>query len=350
MLQFAPASYVNIHFGRSARAYGWFFAGVNHAVKLEDILFDIFFSVLSKSRLFACLIITAVLIALAVQAQVSKEETKAQPTNKVEEEKKSGGKSDPVKPEEKAKAPAVPLTLGERIAEGSIYFYGGRVAMKTARAGFQEDGAIRLATDQGDITGTFKSRSMRKDKSWEDLLRTDLELNTPEAAQRAGAPAVIKYTIAFNGGSVWSAQNNQYTNTKPEAEASFRAILTHDYSTLLRYKEDGSKLEQAGTEKIAGIENQIIDMTTPGGEKTRYWISAKSYRIQHLEYELKQGDGPPIKFRVSFYYAPPRVYSNTLVPTRRVMTQDGKFVQEIVINSVTPAAKLDQEIFQHLQE
>ena len=38
------------------------------------------------------------------------------------------------------------------------------------------------------------------------------------------------------------------------------------------------------------------------------------------------------------------------MPVRREMSQDGKFVQEITLNNIVYSAKLDPEIFQHLQE
>ena len=232
----------------------------------------------------------------------------------------------------------------------TLLAYGGRKALETARTGVSEQGTIRLATDQGDVTGTFHLRSMRREKSWLDLLRTDLELTPPEAARKQGAPAVVKYVIAFNGATVWSAQNDQYVNARPEAEAAFRALLSHEYTTLLRYKEDGSKIELKEAETKTGIATSVVELTTPDGQKTKYWISTKTFRILHAEYELKLGaDTPPTKYLVSYFYTPLRVVQNTLVPVRKVITQDGKFVQEVTLNNIGYSAKLDPEIFQHLQ-
>jgi hypothetical protein len=242
------------------------------------------------------------------------------------------------------------LSQAEALAELALLAYGGRKQMELVRAAIQEQGIIRLATDQGDITGSYNMRSIRKEKSWLDLLRQDLELTPPESVQRQGAP-VIKYVIGYNGASVWSAQNNQYVNPRPEAERAFRAQLTHDYTTLLRYKEDGSKLEYIGPETVVGVDTNVLELTTTTGEKTRYWISTKTFRILHLEYDLTLIDGqPPVKYRVSFVYTPLKVVQNTLVPARRVMTQDGKFTQEITLTNAVYSAKLDPEIFQHLQE
>jgi outer membrane lipoprotein-sorting protein len=250
---------------------------------------------------------------------------------------------------EKSKGAVAPPSPVEIIVETTIFAYGGRDALKAARGSIREEGAIKLASDQGEITGTYDLRSIRKEKSWQDLLRTDLELSPPRPAQGAGSPPTIKYVIAFNGASVWAAQNGQYTTLRPDVEAAFRAQLTHDYTTLLRYKEDGSKIELVGPETVVGIETNVVDLTTPDGEKSRYWISSRSYRILHVEYELKLIEGQaPTKYRIS-YFPPMKVVQNTLVPARRVMRQDGKVVQEITIKDVTYSAKLDPEIFQFLE-
>jgi len=106
-----------------------------------------------------------------------------------------------------------------------------------------------------------------------------------------------------------------------------------------------------GPETIVGLDTNVVEMTNPNGEKTRFWISTKTYRILHAEYQLKIGEDKPLtKYRVSYFYTPLKVVQNTLVPSRRVMTQDGKFVQEINLTNIVYSAKLDPEIFQHLQE
>jgi hypothetical protein len=255
------------------------------------------------------------------------------------------------KKQEEAKAGAGKMTQVEGVVELALVAYGGRKQLETARAATQEAGTIRLATDQGDLSGNYLLRSIRKPKSAQDLLRVDLELSAPENAQGQSAPP-IKYVIGFNGASVWSAQNGQYVNPRNGADVAFRAQLTHEYMALLRYKEDGSKIEYIGPETVVGVDTNVVDLTAPDGEKTRYWLSTKTYRVLHCEYELKLVEGqPPTKYRIDYYYTPfsSAVVQNTLVPVRREMKQDGKFVQEIKLLNVNYSAKLDPEIFQHLQ-
>ncbi|MEK6300310.1 MAG: hypothetical protein AABO41_06280 [Acidobacteriota bacterium] len=273
------------------------------------------------------------------------------PTGKELEKDKKKLEQDKTKPNEPK------MTQGEANAELAILAFGGRKQLDTARGAIQEEGTIRLATDQGDLTGAYKLRSVRKEKSWLDLLRVDLELSAVDAAGSGSTTPPIKYIIGFNGATVWSAQNNQYVNPRPEAEVAFRAQLSRDYTALLRYKEDGSKVDYIGPETIVGVETTALDVTNSNGEKTRYWIStgsknkAGTFRILHAEYELKLGpDKPVTKYHIAYYYTPFRVVGNTLLPARRVMTQDGKFVQEIILTNITYSAKLDPEIFLHLQQ
>lgn len=287
--------------------------------------------------------------ALPTTAQEKPDKKDAKPDLSQKEDGKLPNEKELEKKKAEAKAAQTKFTPVEIIVETCILAYGGRRALETARGAIQEQGAIRLASDQGDLTGTVNLRAMRREKSWLDLLRVDLEITPPGAAD-TNKPA-IKYVIGFNGASVWSAQNGQYITLTPTAERAFRAQLTHEYTALLRYKEDGSKIELVGPETIVGVDTNVIDLTTPTGEKTRYWVSSKTYRVVQCEYEVKLDETQPTtKYLLKYFYTPLKVVQNTLVPVRRVMSQDGKFVQEITLTNVVYSAKLDPEVFQHLQE
>src|SRR5215813_7730894 len=161
------------------------------------------------------------------------------------------------KKQEESKTTQTKLTQAEAAIELTIIAYGGRKQLEIARSAIQESGTIRLATDQGDLSGNYLLRSMRKEKSSQDLLRVDLELSPGENAQGQTTPA-IKYVIGFNGASVWSAQNGQYVNPRAGADIAFRAQLGHEYMSLLRYKEDGSKIDYVGLENVGRDNNFVI--------------------------------------------------------------------------------------------
>lgn len=292
--------------------------------------------------------------AVCLSQQKDKKKLESQEAaGKKDDGKVPGGKElERAKKQEEAKAGQTKMSGAEVIVELAIVAYGGRKQLEIARAAIHEAGTIRLATDQGDLSGSYLLRSIRKEKSSLDLLRVDLELSQPESAQ-SSSPPPIKYVIGFNGASVWSAQNGQYVSPRAGADIAFRAQLTHEYMALLRYKEDGSKLDFVGPETVVGVDTNVIDMTTSDGQKTRYWLSTKTYRVLHIEYELTLVEGqPPTKYRIDYYYTPlsNAIVQNTLLPVRREMKQDGKFVQEIKLTNVTYSAKLEPEIFQHLQE
>ncbi|HTG15477.1 MAG TPA: hypothetical protein VK747_09445, partial [Blastocatellia bacterium] len=255
---------------------------------------------LSTIRVAAVGLLAGLLIAPATTSAARQDQEKKKPDVPAVTPKEEG-KLPTAKELEKDKAkPAVAkLPQAEATVELTLLVYGGRKNLETARAAIQEEGTIRLATDQGDLTGLYKLRSTRKEKSWLDLLRVDLELTPSDAVSRGSSAPAIKYIIGFNGATVWSAQNNQYVNPRPDAEVAFRAQLSHEYGALLRYKEDGSKVEYVGHETVVGVETTTLDLTTANGEKTRYWISTGTpkkpgtYRILHAEYELQLGEGKP---------------------------------------------------------
>jgi hypothetical protein len=315
-------------------------------------------SILSRSlrASFAVVFCAALVLAPASASAVHQEKAKKQ-SERQEPGRKDDGKVptekdlEKVKKQAEAKPAQAQLTQAETAIELAIIAYGGRKQLGIARAAIQEGGTIRLATEQGDLTGNYLLRSIKKDTSWQDLLRVDLELSPADNAQ--GESAAIKYVIGFNGASVWSAQNGQYVSPRAGADIAFRAQLTHEYMAVLRYKEDGSKLDYVGLETVVGVDAFVVDLTTTEGEKTRFWLSTKTYRVLHCEYELTLVEGqPPTKYRIDYYYTPfsAAVVQNTLLPVRREMKQDGKFVQEIKLSNITYSAKLEPEIFQHLQE
>ena len=308
-----------------------------------------------SSLIVAVLIFVSVFFLMSSLTRATQQKGRRQPlpqdtTSKDDGKVPSEKEMEKAKKQEETKAAQVKLTQAETAIELAIIAYGGRKQLEIARAAIQESGTIRLATDQGDLSGNYLLRSMRKEKTSKDLLRVDLELSPGEGSQ---STPPIKYIIGFNGASVWSAQNGQYVTPRAGADVAFRAQLTHEYMALLRYKEDGSKLDYVRLENVVGVDTFVIDMTTAEGEKTRFWLSAKTYRILHSEYELKLVEGQaPTKYRIDYYYTPSSlaVVQNTLVPVRREMKQDGKFVQEIKLTSMTYSAKIDPEVFQHLQE
>ncbi len=286
------------------------------------------------------------------QPGAPKPETKPQDAKKAEpkDDKKSKPQDpkaiDQVPKAEKPKKLGKPETWnGELLAEVVLLAYGSRPVIEYVCTNAREEGFIRIANgeDRPPIEGKFKQQFLRRETSDRDNVRIEVELPDPQG----GEPQELAF--GFNGFTGWATQNRRPIALTPQADASFRASLINDYMSLLRFREDGSKVEKVGAEKITGIDTYILELTRPDGSKTRYFVSSKTYRILHLEYELKEsGDEPGkekiIKFRESFYDF--RAVQNVLVPMRKVLYEDGKFKQEIELREVRyRLAKLDEDVF-----
>jgi hypothetical protein len=257
------------------------------------------------------------------------EEKKEQEKDKEKKEVKerSGSKKD-----EKEQLKRLEKLTAEQLAEVVILAYGGRGELQQVRINGSEEGNIRLTSSDKDIEGRIVRRFNRKEATTQDLMRIDVDL--PKE----------KLTFGFNGYTVWAARDGVNFTPSQEAEASFLASLTHSYDALLRYKEQESTVERCGEECVVGIDTVMLDLTRKNGQKTRYYISAKTYRILHLEYELKlRPEDQPTKYRESFFDFRP--IQNTLVPTKSLLYENGRFIQEIKLTQVKYHTKLDDELF-----
>ena len=119
---------------------------------------------------------------------------------------------------------------------------------------------------------------------------------------------------------------------------SFENQIIHGLKALLRYKENGSTLELQPKEKLFGVDYYIIDVTDKEGRKTRFFVSARTFRVMMLAYE---DEG--IKYRRKFYdykYA-----QGTLVAYRTVLWADEKQIEETEIGTITFGQKVDEDLF-----
>ncbi|MCS6884674.1 MAG: hypothetical protein RMM17_03210 [Acidobacteriota bacterium] len=221
---------------------------------------------------------------------------------------------------------------GEQIAELVILAYGGRPEWKHVRNNGILEGNIRLLIDNREITGKIVRKFIRKDGPGEDQTRIDVEL-----------PAQ-KLTFGYNGYTVWAARDGLGFTPSPDAEASFLASLKHNHDALIYYRERESKVAYVGFETIVGIPTVVLDLTHRDGSKTRFYVSVKTYRILHLEYEVVLSPGATAtKFKESFFDFRP--VQNTLLPMRVVLYEEGRFVQEIQYSQVKFHTKIEEDEF-----
>ena len=87
------------------------------------------------------------------------------------------------------------------------------------------------------------------------------------------------------------------------------------------------------------VDFYLLDVIDKQERRTRFYISAKTFRVMMLEYT--EGE---TKYRRKFYnynYA-----QGTLVPYRTILWANDKQVEETEIQTITFGQKIEEDIFQ----
>jgi hypothetical protein len=239
-------------------------------------------------------------------------------------------------PTSRADDPKAPTA--EQIAETVIAFAGGgmgrAVLVQIRRNGVERGRLTRVGQDGRPEEAKYELRFVRGDKSEKDKIRLDSK--TPQA----------EYSLIYGEGRIFGIINGSTFTPRANATADFIAQQAHSIDALLRYKENESKLSSAGKEKQQGIDVYVIDLTDKANRKTRYFISAKTFRVLWLDYEeTPPGSTAAVKYTRRFYDY--RVAQNTLVPYRTVLLEDGKQTLETRILTITYGVKMEDSLFQN---
>ena len=235
------------------------------------------------------------------------------------------------KPEPTPAAKGVPkITTAEQVAESAIFLYafpGGRDRLNQIRKTTFERGRSTFTAADGKVEqAKYQRFIMRGETLSKERIRLDQEF--PNA----------RYSLIFNDEKIFGLYNNTVFTPRQEASKNFENQIVHGLEAMLRYKENESKLEFAPKEKIMGVDFYVIDVTDKKNHKTRFFVSAKSFRVLMLTYE--EGG---VKYRRKFYdynYA-----QGTLVPFRSVLWADDKIIEETEIGTVTFGQKVDDDLF-----
>lgn len=226
----------------------------------------------------------------------------------------------------------------EQVAETVIAIAGqgmGRAVLNQIRRNGDERGrSTRIGADGRSEEARYELRFVRGDKSEKDKIRLDNK--TPQA----------EFSLVYGEGQVFGIINGSPFTPRAEATAEFIAQQAHSIDALLRYKENESKLASAGKDKQQGVDVYVIDLTDKANRRTRYFVSAKSFRVLWLEYEeTPPGSPTPVKYTKRFYDY--RIAQNTQVPYRTVLLEDGKQTIETHILTVTYGVKMEDSVFQN---
>jgi hypothetical protein len=219
----------------------------------------------------------------------------------------------------------------EQVAESAIILYGGSVLgrqnLSQIRKTTLERGKVFITNAQGRTeTATYERWILRG----EDLAKEKVRLDQifPDAT----------FSLVYNGSKLFGLYNNAVFIPRDDAAEAFNNQIWHGLEGLLRYKENGATVVLAGREKIMGVEYHLLDVTDKQSNKTRYYVSVKSFRVMFLEYD-KGG----IRYQRKFYnynYA-----QGTLVPYRSVLYANGKQIEELLIGTITFGQKIDEQMF-----
>ena len=222
-----------------------------------------------------------------------------------------------------------PVTA-EQVAETVIAIYGfpgGRNTLNQIRKTTVERGHTSVVNGDGKTDNVSYQRwIIRGDNLTKEKIRLDQEF--PNA----------RYALIFNDDKIFGIYNDSVFTPREDASKTFENQIVRGIEALLRYKENESKVELAGREKLMGVDLFQLDVTDKQDRKTRFYVSAKSFRVMQLEYE-EAG----VKYRRKFYnynYA-----QGTLVPYRSVLWADDKKVEETEISTITFGQKVDDQLF-----
>ena len=226
----------------------------------------------------------------------------------------------------------------EQIAETVIAIAGngmGRAVLTQIRRNGVERGKLTRVTADGRAEeARYELRFVRGEKSEKDKVRLDNKSTQTE------------FSLIYGDGRIFGIINGSTFTPRAEASAEFIALQAHSIDALLRYKENESKLSSAGKDRQQGIDVYALDLTDKANRRTRYFISARSFKVLWLEYEeTPPGAASPVKYTRRFYDY--RIAQSTLVPYRTVVLEDGKQTIETHILTVTYGVKMEDSLFQN---
>ena len=218
----------------------------------------------------------------------------------------------------------------EQIAETAIFLYGmggGRVTLNQIRKTAIERGKVSVANAEGKMEqATYQRFITRGETLGKDKIRLDQEFPT------------ARYSLVFADEKIFGIFNDAVFTPRDDAARAFQNQIVYGIETLLRYKEDESKVTLVGKDKIGGVDMHVVDITDKQNRKTRFYLSAKSFRVLMLDYE-----DVGIKYRRRFYDY--NVAQGTLVAFRNVLYAGDKIVEETNIGTVTYGQKIDGGLY-----
>jgi hypothetical protein len=220
----------------------------------------------------------------------------------------------------------------EQVAESAVFVYGlyagGRAGLNQIRKTSVERGKMNITNADGTVDlANYEKRILRGDNLEKERIRFDQEF--PNA----------KFALIYKDSKIVGLFNDSVFTPREDASKAFTNQIWRGLEGLLRYKENEAKLSLNGKEKTMGVEHYSLDVTDKQERQTRFFISAKTFRVMWLEYS--EGE---VKYVRKFYDY--RYAQGTLVPYRSTLTANGKQIEETTISTVTYGQRVEEDIFQ----
>jgi len=269
---------------------------------------------------------TPICLALFIVFSVSAAfgQTPNEPITEKKEEKKEDKKSGNSKD-------AIKNPTAEQVVESSIFVYtlgGGREKLNQIRKTEFERGKLISTGDDGQlVNANYQRWAIRDATAGKRKIRLDQELPTASYALVQG-----------DDNKVFGIYNDSVFQPREDATLAFQNRIAHSIEALLWYKENNSKIDLAGKDKILGVDYHLVDLTDTQGRKTRFYISQRSFRVMMLDYE-SGGVKHTRRFR-DYKYA-----QGVLVPFNSELRLGDKIIEEIHVGTVTFGQKVDDALF-----
>lgn len=229
------------------------------------------------------------------------------------------------------KLPTVDSVKGvtaEQVVETAILLYGTRDNLKQIRKSVFERGKINITNPDGKVEqANYERWILRGDSLDKERIRFDQEF--PNA----------KFSLVYKDDKIFGIFNDSVFTPREDASKAFENQIWHGLEALLRYKENGSTIELAGREKIMGVDFHLLDVIDKQNRKTRFYISAKTFRAMMLEYT--EGGVKYIRKFYNYNYA-----QGTLFPYYSILWADGKQIEETTVQTITFGQKVQEDLFQ----
>ena len=219
----------------------------------------------------------------------------------------------------------------EQVAESAIVIYSGFrgiEGLKQVRKTTIERGKFSVTNADGTIDqANYEKRILRGDTLDKEKIRFDQEFPT------------AKFALIYNDNKIVGVFNDSVFTPRDDASKAFQNQIWHGLEALLRYKANEATLALGTKEKYMAVDYYTLDVTDKQNRKTRFFISAKTFRVMWLEYTEDE-----IKYIRKF--SDYRDAQGTLVPYRSVLTANGKTIEETTISTITYGQKVDDGVFQ----